>query len=63
MDAVPSYELSEAEYAAREVEDAWVHELLSALIGCLRWLQPIFTPENYDSLVATVLEKVSPVAP
>lgn len=58
MDAVPSYELSEAEYAAREVEDAWVHELLSALIGCLRWLQPIFTPENYDSLVATVLEKV-----
>ena len=58
MDAVPGYELSEAEYAAREANTTWVHELLGALVACLQWLQPILSPDNYDSLVASVLEKV-----
>ncbi|KAK9800904.1 hypothetical protein WJX73_009018 [Symbiochloris irregularis] len=58
MDKVPGYELTEAEYAAKEAQTTWVHELLGALVGCLRWLQPILTPDNYDALVAAALEKV-----
>jgi hypothetical protein len=54
-----SYELSEAEYADNETGDTWVQRLLGALGAMLQWLQPLLTPANYDTLVASVLERVS----
>ncbi|KAK9907313.1 hypothetical protein WJX75_001280 [Coccomyxa subellipsoidea] len=53
-----SYELSEEEYARNEVEDTWVQALLAMLCAILQWLQPFLTPNNYDALVASLLEKV-----
>ncbi len=52
-----SYELSEEEYARNEVEDTWVQALLAMLCAILQWLQPFLTPDNYDALVASLLEK------
>ena len=52
------YELSDAEYAANEVEDTWVQALLAALAAYLNTLQPLLTPANYEQLVALLLEKV-----
>lgn len=56
--ASASYELTEAEYAANEVEDTWVQKLLGSMVAVLQWLQPLLTPSNYDALVASILEKV-----
>ena len=53
-----SYELSEAEYADNEAGDTWVQRLLGSLVAVLQWLQPLLTPNNYDTLVASVLERV-----
>ncbi|KAK9830013.1 hypothetical protein WJX72_009198 [[Myrmecia] bisecta] len=60
LDAVASvsYELSEDEYGANEVEEGWVQQLLASLVTLLQWLQPLLTPTNFDALVAAVLEKV-----
>lgn len=60
LDAVASvgYELSEAEYAANEVGDTWVQQLLAALHAAVQWLQPLLTPANYDTAVQLVLDKV-----
>ena len=52
------YELSDAEYAANEVEDTWVQGLLAALGAVLNTLQPLLTPPNYEHLVSLLLEKV-----
>ena len=53
-----SYELSDAEYAANEVEDTWVQGLLAGLGAYLNTLQPLLTPANYEQLVSLLLEKV-----
>ena len=53
-----SYELSDAEYAANEVEDTWVQGLLAGLGAYLSTLQPLLTPANYEQLVSLLLEKV-----
>ena len=53
-----SYELSEAAYADNEAGGTWVQRLLAALAAMLQWLQPLLTPNNYDTLVASVLERV-----
>ncbi|DBA99835.1 TPA: Golgi transport complex subunit 4, variant 2 [Trebouxia sp. C0004] len=53
------YELSDAEYAANEVEDTWVQSLLGRLGGYLTTLQPLLTPANYEQLVSLLLEKVT----
>lgn len=60
LDAVAAvgYELSEAEYAANEVADTWVQQLLGGLQVSLHWLQPLLTPTNYDTLFHLVLDKV-----
>ena len=52
------YELSDAEYAANEVEDTWVQGLLAGLGAYLNTLQPLLTPANYEQLVTLLLEKV-----
>ena len=52
------YELSDAEYAANEVEDTWVQALLAGLAAYLNTLQPLLTPANYEQLVSLLLEKV-----
>ena len=61
--AAASYELSDAQYAANEVEATWVTGLLGTLVGCLQWLQPLLTPGNFDALVASLLDKVRARAP
>ena len=53
-----NYELSDAEYAANEVEDTWVQGLLAGLGAYLNTLQPLLTPANYEQLVSLSLEKV-----
>ena len=58
LDGLPSYELGEEEYAAKEAGDTWVQHLLAVLGQCLKWLAPMLTPDNHDSLVASVLDKV-----
>jgi len=55
--AAASYELSDVQYAANEVEATWVTALLGTLVGCLQWLQPMLTPGNFDALVASLLDK------
>lgn len=52
------YELSDAEYAANEVEDTWVQSLLGRLGAYLTTLQPLLTPANFEQLVSHLLEKV-----
>lgn len=60
LDAVATvgYELSEAEYAANEVGDTWVQQLLAALQAAVGWLQPVLTPGNYDTVFHLILDKV-----
>ena len=58
LDGLPSYELGEEEYAAKEAGDTWVQHLLAVLGQCLKWLAPMLTLDNHDSLVACVLDKV-----
>ena len=58
--ASASYELSEAEYADNEAGNTWVQRLLGSLVAVLQWLQPLLTPNNYDTLVSSILEKASP---
>ena len=58
LDGLPSYELGEEEYAAKEAGDTWVQHLLAVLGQCLKWLAPMLTSDNHDSLVACVLDKV-----
>ena len=53
-----NYELSDAEYAANEVEDTWVQGLLAGLGAYLNTLQPLLTPANFEQLVSLLLEKV-----
>ena len=53
-----TYELSDAEYAANEVEDTWVQGLLGGLGAYLTTLQPLLTPANFQQLVSLLLEKV-----
>lgn len=57
-----SYELTDTEYASNEVNDTWVDHLLGILVAMLQWLQPLLTPSNYDTLVASLLQKASPAA-
>ena len=52
------YEMSDEEYAGKEVEDSWVQALLAHLGHYLNVLQPILTPSNYQHLVTQLLEKV-----
>ncbi len=58
--ASASYELSEAEYADNEAGNTWVQRLLGSLVAVLQWLQPLLTPNNYDTLVSSILEKAGP---
>ena len=58
--ASASYELSEAEYADNEAGNTWVQRLLGSLVAILQWLQPLLTPNNYDTLVSSILEKAGP---
>lgn len=53
-----NYELSDAEYAANEMEDTWVQGLLAGLGAYLNTLQPLLTPANFEQLVSLLLEKV-----
>ncbi len=34
--------------------------LLGILVAMLQWLQPLLTPSNCDTLVASLLQKVGP---
>lgn len=54
------YEMSDEEYAGKEVEDSWVQALLAQLGHHLNILRPLLTPSNYQHLVTQLLEKVSP---
>ena len=54
-----SYELSDAQFEARAVEDTWVNTLLTLLAMYLHWLQPLLTKSNFEHVVGLLLEKVS----
>lgn len=54
------YEMTDEDYAGKEVEDSWVQSLLAHLGHYLNALQPLLTPSNYQHLVAQLLEKVPP---
>lgn len=54
-----SYELSDAQFEARAVEDTWVNTLLTLLALYLHWLQPLLTKSNFEHVVGLLLEKVS----
>ena len=54
-----SYELSDAQFEARAVEDTWVSTLLTLLATYLHWLQPLLTKSNFEHAVGLLLEKVS----
>ncbi|KAI5002585.1 hypothetical protein ZWY2020_027235 [Hordeum vulgare] len=51
-----SYELDDAEYGENEVNDPWVQKLLLAVDTNVTWLQPMMTPNNYDSFVHLVID-------
>ena len=36
-----------------------MNHLLGILVAMLQWLQPLLTPSNYDTLVASLLQKAS----
>ncbi|XP_058225691.1 conserved oligomeric Golgi complex subunit 4-like isoform X2 [Rhododendron vialii] len=54
--ATISYELSEAEYADKEVNDPWVQRLIHSADSNVAWLQPLMTANNYDSFVHLVID-------
>ncbi len=55
-----SYQISEAQYAATELAaDTWVQLLLVALITSFRFLSSVLSPELFEALGLTVLDKVS----
>ncbi len=54
-----SYALTEGEYAANEAGDTWVAALMGALGAELTGLQPLLTPDNYDTLVGLLLEDIT----
>ena len=54
-----SYALTEGEYAANEAGDTWVAALMGALGVSLSGLQPLLTPDNYDTLVGLLLEDIT----
>lgn len=56
--ASASYTLTEAAYAANELADTWVQILLVALITSFQFLSPLLSPEMFDSLAMTTLDKV-----
>lgn len=56
--AQKSYELSEAAYAANELEETWVHRLLAVLTACFAFVQPLLAETLYEGLVDNVLDKV-----
>lgn len=57
--ASSSYQISEAQYAAIELSaDTWVQQLLVALITSFRFLSPVLSPELFEALGLTVLDKV-----
>ena len=54
-----SYALTEGEYGANEAGDTWVAALMGALGAALTGLQPLLTPDNYDTLVGLLLEDIT----
>jgi len=54
-----NYQPSEAEYSAMEVEEQWTQRLLVAMEARLSWLRPMLVPDNYDGLVAHLVDKVA----
>ena len=46
--AAVSYQLSDAEYGAREAEEGWSHRLMAALQPLMVWIQPALTTNNYE---------------
>lgn len=52
------YEMSDEDYAGKEVEDTWVQALLAHLGHYLNSLKPLLTPSNYQQLVTQLLDKV-----
>lgn len=55
-----SYEITEAQYARNEADDAWwSHVLLESLRAALQWAQPILAQSLFESLVGALLESVA----
>ena len=53
-----SYELTEAAYAANELEETWVQRMLAVLMACVAFVQPLLAPTLFEALVDNVLDKV-----
>ena len=53
-----SYELTEAAYAANELEETWVQRLLAVLMACFAFVQPLLAGSLFEALVDNVLDKV-----
>ncbi|KAG1668624.1 hypothetical protein FOA52_001493 [Chlamydomonas sp. UWO 241] len=56
--AAASYQLTDAGYSAREVEDGWAQRLLGAVGSLMMWLQPQLTTTSYEVLFHTLLDKL-----
>mmetsp|Transcript_26 Transcript_26/g.78 ORF Transcript_26/g.78 Transcript_26/m.78 type:complete len:746 (+) Transcript_26:194-2431(+) len=54
-----SYQPSEAEYAAMEMEEMWTQRLLVAMEACLSWLRPQLIVPNYETLISHLVDKVA----
>ena len=53
-----SYELTEAAYAANELEETWVQRMLAVLMACFAFVQPLLAGSLFEALVDNVLDKV-----
>jgi hypothetical protein len=56
--AASSYQLTDAGYSAREVEDGWAQRLLGAVGSLMMWLQPQLTTASYEVLFHALLDKL-----
>ncbi|GMH33415.1 hypothetical protein BSKO_01249 [Bryopsis sp. KO-2023] len=54
-----SYELSEAEYSANEIEDTWVQRMLVEMDNIIAWLTPLLTTTNLDANLHLLLDRIA----
>ncbi|CAD7704433.1 unnamed protein product [Ostreobium quekettii] len=54
-----SYDLSEVEYDANELQETWVQRLLAELESALTQLQPKLTADNHGNLLNPVLDRLA----